>query len=103
MKKWIFVGLLGIGIASAQTALAKSTLIKIDGSSTVFPITEAVAEEFQTLVCGVIGYRIGIRPMSKRFAQEIGVAKTVAEDRRRQVGINASPPVTSTKQQRDAG
>ncbi|WDT74005.1 MAG: PstS family phosphate ABC transporter substrate-binding protein [Candidatus Manganitrophus sp.] len=47
MKKWIFVGLLGIGIASAQTAWAKSTLIKIDGSSTVFPITEAVAEEFQ--------------------------------------------------------
>ncbi|MDC4227304.1 MAG: substrate-binding domain-containing protein [Candidatus Manganitrophus sp.] len=47
MKKWLFIGLLGIGLALAQTAWAKSTLIKIDGSSTVYPITEAVAEEFQ--------------------------------------------------------
>lgn len=33
----------------AGLAMAKSSLIKIDGSSTVFPITEAVAEEFQAL------------------------------------------------------
>ena len=32
---------------SASTAFAADKLIKVDGSSTVFPITEAVAEEFQ--------------------------------------------------------
>ena len=34
------------GLALAPTA-ADAQVIKIDGSSTVFPITEAVAEEFQ--------------------------------------------------------
>jgi phosphate transport system substrate-binding protein len=47
MRKWIFTALLGVGLAFDQAAWAESTLIKIDGSSTVFPITEAVAEEFQ--------------------------------------------------------
>ncbi|MBI3607581.1 MAG: PstS family phosphate ABC transporter substrate-binding protein [Nitrospirae bacterium] len=37
------LGFLGSGVAPASAA----TLIKVDGSSTVFPITEAVAEEFQ--------------------------------------------------------
>jgi len=46
MKKWILLALF-VGLVLTQTAWAKSTLIKIDGSSTVFPITEAVAEEFQ--------------------------------------------------------
>ncbi len=52
-KKWIFAALLGVGLAFAQTAWAKSILIKVDGSSTVFPITEAVAEEFQKKNAGV--------------------------------------------------
>jgi len=30
-----------------HTAIAADKIIKIDGSSTVYPITEAVAEEFQ--------------------------------------------------------
>ncbi len=40
------VGALGLMGASAG-ALAQTQTIKVDGSSTVFPITEAVAEEFQ--------------------------------------------------------
>lgn len=32
---------------SAPTAFANEKIVKIDGSSTVFPVTEAVAEEFQ--------------------------------------------------------
>lgn len=35
------------GAATDNNAPAKAEVIKIDGSSTVFPITEAVAEEFQ--------------------------------------------------------
>jgi len=33
---------------AAGTAAAEQKIVKIDGSSTVYPITEAVAEEFQT-------------------------------------------------------
>lgn len=44
MKKILLTVLL-LGLAG--TVWAKAALIKIDGSSTVFPITEAVAEEFQ--------------------------------------------------------
>ncbi|MDC4206544.1 MAG: PstS family phosphate ABC transporter substrate-binding protein [Candidatus Manganitrophus sp.] len=51
MKKSVLVMVLLIGLAAA--AWAKTALIKIDGSSTVFPITEAVAEEFQKKNSGV--------------------------------------------------
>ncbi len=45
MRK-VIIGLLMLGLASGQ-AFAAADLIKVDGSSTVFPITEAVSEEFQ--------------------------------------------------------
>lgn len=38
---------------TAAVAFAQSNLISIDGSSTVFPITEAMAEEFMTTNSGV--------------------------------------------------
>ena len=45
----------------APPALSKSTtLVKIDGSSTVFPITEAVAEEFQKETRGAVRVTVGI-------------------------------------------
>src|SRR3989338_11495191 len=37
----------------AEQAFADRKLIKVDGSSTVFPITEAVAEEFQKQYPGI--------------------------------------------------
>ncbi len=46
------------GLALAPTADAQ--VIKIDGSSTVFPITEAVAEEFQIQKRGKIRVTVGI-------------------------------------------
>ncbi|GIL18111.1 MAG: phosphate ABC transporter substrate-binding protein [Oligoflexia bacterium] len=39
---------------------AQSPIIKIDGSSTVFPITEAMAEEFQTSKKGAVKVTVGI-------------------------------------------
>lgn len=39
---------------------AETGLIKIDGSSTVYPITEAVAEEFQKATRGAIKVTVGI-------------------------------------------
>lgn len=50
------VGVLGVA-ASAQ---AQQPIIKIDGSSTVFPVTEAVAEEFQKAKKGAVRVTVGI-------------------------------------------
>lgn len=60
----LFVGL-GWAAALAATQLTvapahAAALIKIDGSSTVFPITEAVAEEFQKSKRGQVNVTVGI-------------------------------------------
>lgn len=44
----------------SASALAAPSLVKIDGSSTVFPITEAVAEEFQKAKKGTVQVTVGI-------------------------------------------
>ena len=41
-------------------AHAADTIVKVDGSSTVFPITEAVAEEFQKAKKGAIKVTVGV-------------------------------------------
>lgn len=48
--------LMSLRMASAQA----DAIVKIDGSSTVFPITEAVAEEFQTGKRGAVKVTVGI-------------------------------------------
>ena len=50
----------GISALLSSGAWAAPKLIKIDGSSTVFPITEAVAEEFQNQQGGNIRVTVGI-------------------------------------------
>ncbi|MCL4798992.1 MAG: PstS family phosphate ABC transporter substrate-binding protein [Burkholderiales bacterium] len=47
-----------VGVTAAPAALAD--IVKIDGSSTVFPVTEAVAEEFQKSVKGKYKVTVGI-------------------------------------------
>lgn len=55
-----FAFLLG-GLQLTQPVLAADdAMIKVDGSSTVFPITEAVAEEFQTSKKGAVKVTVGI-------------------------------------------
>ena len=48
----------GFTLVSAQAARAE--IIKIDGSSTVYPITEAVAEDFQKAMKNVVKVTVGI-------------------------------------------
>ena len=48
----------GVALFGAQAAQAQ--VIKIDGSSTVYPITEAVAEEFQKAKKNAIKVTVGI-------------------------------------------
>lgn len=73
------------GVASAQA------IVKIDGSSTVYPITEAVAEDFQITKKGVIKVTVGISGTGggfKKFCRgEIDIA-------------NASRPI-QTKEMED--
>lgn len=52
----LMAGVLGLLFACSEPA----SLIKIDGSSTVFPITEAVSEEFQTVTKGKFRVTVGI-------------------------------------------
>lgn len=47
-------------MGAAVVAHAQVPVIKIDGSSTVFPITEAMAEEFQTAQKGKVRVTVGI-------------------------------------------
>lgn len=49
----IFIIALAMLVGYVSLAMAETKLIKIDGSSTVFPITEAVAEEFQKANRGI--------------------------------------------------
>jgi phosphate transport system substrate-binding protein len=46
------------GVAAAPVATAQ--VVKVDGSSTVFPVTEAVAEDFQKAKKGAIKVTVGI-------------------------------------------
>ena len=59
----ILVGLLTVVVIAGLTRQSGSeptTVVKVDGSSTVFPITEAVAEEFQKETRGVVRVTVGI-------------------------------------------
>ena len=52
---------LGVLISAASTSvISADIIIKIDGSSTVYPITEAVAEDFQKSKKGAIKVTVGI-------------------------------------------
>jgi len=53
-----FLGVFGAGSHLAQAD--QTALIKVDGSSTVYPLTEAVAEEFQKANRGKIRVTVGI-------------------------------------------
>ena len=50
----------GAAALSSVAAAAHAQLIKIDGSSTVYPITEAMAEDFQTSTKGKVKVTVGI-------------------------------------------
>jgi phosphate transport system substrate-binding protein len=60
MRNKLLALLLAAAGVIANSAPAGAQLIQIDGSSTVFPITEAVAEEFQTVKKGKIKVTVGI-------------------------------------------
>ncbi len=56
MKAWVILG----AFLAAAPAFAQQQVVKVDGSSTVYPITEAVAEEFQKAKKNAIKVTVGI-------------------------------------------
>jgi len=59
MKKVLLMVAL-IATVGSIPKFAKAQIVKIDGSSTVFPVTEAVAEEFQKSKKGKVKVTVGI-------------------------------------------
>ena len=64
MKKFVFfliaLAVLSVSVVTSQPVMAADKIIKIDGSSTVYPITEAVAEEYQKAKKGAVKVTVGI-------------------------------------------
>lgn len=56
----LLLAIMFLPVFMAVKAGAASKLIKADGSSTVYPITEAVAEEFQSVKKGKVKVTVGI-------------------------------------------
>jgi len=54
------IAVLALAGMTAMTAPSSAQIVKVDGSSTVYPITEAVAEEFQKAKKNVIKVTVGI-------------------------------------------
>ncbi|MCM1985266.1 PstS family phosphate ABC transporter substrate-binding protein [Lyngbya confervoides] len=93
MKRFTLIGVaiaaFTLAVVPSLEATAQSAkLIQIDGSSTVFPITEAVAEEFQAKNRGKINVTVGVSGSGGGFKQfcagEIDIA-------------NASRPIKSAE------
>jgi phosphate transport system substrate-binding protein len=62
-KRVVFMSMIALMVVSLMNAAiskAEDKIIRIDGSSTVYPITEAVAEEFQKAKKGKIKVTVGI-------------------------------------------
>ena len=58
LKLWVAASAVLGGIAASPSAIAQ--VVKVDGSSTVFPVTEAVAEDFQKAKKGAVKVTVGI-------------------------------------------
>ena len=60
MSKFSKKALALLGLTVFGASLAHAQIVKVDGSSTVYPITEAVAEEFQKSKKNAIKVTVGI-------------------------------------------
>src|ERR671911_2507502 len=61
MKRWTYaIGAMGGAAVAIAGTVSAQEIIQIDGSSTVYPITEAMAEEFQGATGGEYRVTVGI-------------------------------------------
>ncbi|MEY3720564.1 MAG: hypothetical protein RL618_1083 [Pseudomonadota bacterium] len=55
-----FVSVSLVALATTMASAATAQIVKVDGSSTVFPITEGIAEDFQKAKRGAVKVTVGI-------------------------------------------
>jgi phosphate transport system substrate-binding protein len=60
LQKLVVSALLTGGLLAATAASAAAPIVKLDGSSTVYPISEAVAEDYQKSKKGAVKVTVGI-------------------------------------------
>jgi phosphate transport system substrate-binding protein len=59
-KAFLVIATIVSGLAASTASLAQQPIIKVDGSSTVYPITEGIAEDFQKAKKSAIKVTVGI-------------------------------------------
>ncbi len=74
-----------LGLLVSVSAIQASPIVKIDGSSTVYPIAEAVAEDFQIAMRGKIRVTVGISGTGGGFKKFCRGETDI---------VNASRPIT---------
>lgn len=93
-KNWKIAGALALMAATIAVAAPKvvksqgTPTVRIDGSSTVFPITEAVAEEFQAAKGGAVRVTVGISGTGggfKKFCSDNPSVRTDISDASRPI------------------
>lgn len=80
----VTAGMLGMLLNTVGTVVASPT-IRIDGSSTVYPITEAVAEDYQIAKRGAVRVTVGISGTGGGFRKFCRAETDI---------VNASRPIT---------
>ncbi len=75
---------------SGTPALAQTKTIQVDGSSTVFPISEAIAEEFQKTSGGTVNVTVGISGTGGGFKRFCAGETDIS---------NASRPIKSSERE----
>ena len=89
MKNLTKLTLTAVLLAASFSQAFGATMIKVDGSSTVYPITEAVSEEYQKLTKGKVRVVVGISGTGGGFKKFV----------RNQIDIaDASRPIKSSEQ-----
>ena len=60
LQKLLSIAAISTGLLAASPAFAQTPIVKLDGSSTVYPVTEAVAEDYQKSKKGAVKVTVGI-------------------------------------------
>src|SRR5690349_24419990 len=94
----ILVTLALLGWFLSPTHSETATLIKVDGSSTVFPITEAVAEECQKETRAAVRVSVGISGTGGGF-EKFGRGETDVEDASRPISASELGPCRASGSQ----
>lgn len=88
-KAIVVTVMLGVCVSAASTVVASPT-VKVDGSSTVYPIAEAVAEDFQIAKRGAVRVTVGISGTGGGFRRFCRGEADI---------VNASRPITQLERE----